>query len=65
MIEWSASRPVRFTTVKRGSGTYWIGGWVDPRAGLRVMEKRKELIKVLLSNYKNQLCKYQYKRQSR
>jgi hypothetical protein len=23
------------------SGTHWIGGWVGPRAGLEVMEKRK------------------------
>jgi hypothetical protein len=27
--EWSASRLGRFTP-----GTHWIGGWVDPRAGL-------------------------------
>jgi hypothetical protein len=27
--EWSASRPCRFTP-----GTHFIGGWVDPRAGL-------------------------------
>jgi hypothetical protein len=32
--EWSASRPSRFT-----SGTRWIGGWVDPRAGLDEVEK--------------------------
>jgi hypothetical protein len=24
-------------------GTHWIGGWVDPRAGLDDMEKRKLL----------------------
>jgi hypothetical protein len=24
-------------------GTHWIGGWVDPRAGLDEMEKRKFL----------------------
>jgi hypothetical protein len=24
-------------------GTHWIGGWVDPRAGLDAMEKRKIL----------------------
>jgi hypothetical protein len=24
-------------------GTHWIGGWVDPRAGLNDMEKRKFL----------------------
>jgi hypothetical protein len=37
--EWSASRPGLFTPEERASGTYWIEGWVDPRAGLD-MEKR-------------------------
>jgi hypothetical protein len=32
--EWSASRPCRFI-----AGTHFIGGWVDPRAGLDDMEK--------------------------
>jgi hypothetical protein len=32
--EWSASRPGRFTAWERALGTHWIGGWVDPRAGL-------------------------------
>jgi hypothetical protein len=36
--EWSASRPGRFTP-----GTHWIGGWVDPRAGLDDLETRKFL----------------------
>jgi hypothetical protein len=36
--EWSASRPCRFTP-----GTHWIGGWVDPRATLNDVEKRKFL----------------------
>jgi hypothetical protein len=27
--EWSASQPCGFTP-----GTYWIGGWVDPIAGI-------------------------------
>jgi hypothetical protein len=31
---WSASRPGRFTPGGRASETHWIGGWVDPRAGL-------------------------------
>jgi hypothetical protein len=39
--EWSASRPCRFTPGERASGTHWIGGWVDPRAGLDDVEKRK------------------------
>jgi hypothetical protein len=36
--EWSASRPG-----ERASGTHWVGGWVDPRAGLDDVEKRKFL----------------------
>jgi hypothetical protein len=36
--ECSASRPCRFTP-----GTNWIGGWVDPIAGLNDVEKRKFL----------------------
>jgi hypothetical protein len=36
--EWSASRFCRFTP-----GTYWIGGWVGPGAGLDDVEKRKFL----------------------
>jgi hypothetical protein len=35
-FEWSASRPCFFAP-----GTHWIGGWVDPRAGLDYMEKSK------------------------
>jgi hypothetical protein len=41
--EWSASRPGRFTTGERAPGTHWIGGWVDPKAGLEDVEKRKFL----------------------
>jgi hypothetical protein len=36
--EWSTSRPGRFTP-----GTHLIGGWVDLRAGLDDLEKRKFL----------------------
>jgi hypothetical protein len=36
--EWSVSRPGRFTP-----GTHWIGDWVDPRASLDDVEKRKFL----------------------
>jgi hypothetical protein len=42
--EWSASRSDRFTLGDRAPGTHWIGGWVDPRAGLHNMEKWKFLI---------------------
>jgi hypothetical protein len=41
--EWSASRHGRFTPGGRTSDTHWIGDWVDPRAGLEYMEKRKFL----------------------
>jgi hypothetical protein len=37
--EWSASRSGRFTPGESN----WIGGWVDPRAGLDDVEKRKFL----------------------
>jgi hypothetical protein len=38
-VEWSASRSGRFTTEKKALGTRWIGGWVDPRAALDIIEK--------------------------
>jgi hypothetical protein len=42
--EWSASRPGRFTPgVSLAPGAHWIGGWVDLRAGLDDLEKRKFL----------------------
>jgi hypothetical protein len=36
--EWSASRPGRFTHGERVPGTHWIGGWVNPKAGLDDVE---------------------------
>jgi hypothetical protein len=41
--EWSTSRPGRFTSGEKAPGTHWIGEWVDPRAGLVDVEKRKFL----------------------
>jgi hypothetical protein len=41
--EWSASRSGCFTPGERTPGTHWIGGWVDPRAGLEDLEKIKFL----------------------
>jgi hypothetical protein len=41
--EWSASRPGRFTSGERTPGTHWIGGWVDLKASLDNLEKRKSL----------------------
>jgi hypothetical protein len=34
--EWQALGPCCLTP-----GIHWIGGWVGPRAGLNIMEKRK------------------------
>jgi hypothetical protein len=39
--EWSASLPGRFTPGERAPDTHWIGGLVNPRAGLDDMEKIK------------------------
>jgi hypothetical protein len=36
-------RPGRFTPGERSPGTHWIGGWVDPRAGLDDVHKIKLL----------------------
>jgi hypothetical protein len=39
--EWSASCPSRFTCRESAPVAYYIGGSVDPRAGLDNVEKRK------------------------
>jgi hypothetical protein len=39
--EWSLSLPGRFTPSERAPGTHWIGGWVDPRATLNALVRRK------------------------
>jgi hypothetical protein len=41
--ELSASHPGRFTLGERGRSTHWIGGSVNPRAGVDDVEKRKFL----------------------
>jgi hypothetical protein len=41
--EFSASLPGLFTPGERAPGTHWIRDWVDPRAGLDDLEKRKFL----------------------
>jgi hypothetical protein len=41
--EYSASRPGRFIPGERAPSTHWIGGWVNPRAGLDDVERRKFL----------------------
>jgi hypothetical protein len=42
-IQWSDSRPGRFTPEERIPGTHWMGGWVGSRAGMNDVEKRKLL----------------------
>jgi hypothetical protein len=39
----SVSRPAALPPGERALGTLWIGGWVDPIAGLDDVEKRKFL----------------------
>jgi len=39
--EWPASVPARSTPRKRAPGTHRTGGWVDPRASLDAMVRRK------------------------
>jgi hypothetical protein len=41
--EWSASRLGRLIPGERAPCTHWIGGWVDPRAGLDDVEQREFL----------------------
>jgi hypothetical protein len=38
--EWLDSLPSCFTPGERAPVTHWIGGWVDPRAGLDTAEKK-------------------------
>jgi hypothetical protein len=40
---WSGLQPGRFTLGEIAPGTPWVGGWVDPRAGLDDEEKKKIL----------------------
>jgi hypothetical protein len=48
--EWSTSRPGRFIPVIRAPDTHWIGGWVDPNAGLDAMAKSKTPFRALAGN---------------
>jgi hypothetical protein len=41
--EWSVLRPGCFTPGERTPGTHWIGGWVDPSAGLDDVKNKKFL----------------------
>jgi len=42
--EWSVSRADRFTSGERAHDTHWIEGWVDSRAGLDAVTKRKNYL---------------------
>jgi hypothetical protein len=42
-LEVSSQRPGRFTPGEKAPGTHWIGGWVNPRANLDDVEKKKFL----------------------
>jgi hypothetical protein len=48
--EWSASCPCCFTPREKAPGTHWIGGWVDPRAGLDDVEQKLFSV-VILSRF--------------
>jgi hypothetical protein len=39
--KYSISRPGRCNPGEIAPGIHWIGGWVRPRTGLGVVEKRK------------------------
>jgi hypothetical protein len=41
--KWSVSRPGRSILRESSPGTEWIGGWVGPRTGLDLGEKRISL----------------------
>jgi hypothetical protein len=41
--EWLASRSRCFTPEERAHSTHWMGGWMDLRADLDSVEKRKIL----------------------
>jgi len=43
-VELSASCPGRFTPRERDPVTRWIVGWVEPRAGLDALVKRKQSV---------------------
>jgi hypothetical protein len=42
-LEWSASRPTRFTPGERAPGTHWVGRWVGSKAVLDAVEERISL----------------------
>jgi hypothetical protein len=57
--EWSASGPYFFTPRVRAPDYNWIGGWVGPRAGLDVVEKRKILPLLEFEPWPSSLSLYQ------
>jgi hypothetical protein len=49
-IEWSDSRPGRFTPFEKSPGTHWIGDWVGHRVGLGAVVRRENPISCCESN---------------
>jgi hypothetical protein len=41
-VEWSDSRPSRFSSEARALSTNWMGGWMGPRAVMDSMQERKK-----------------------
>jgi hypothetical protein len=65
--EWLVSRSCRFTPLERAPGTHSVGGWVNPRARLEDVEKRKfltlpglELRPLYLPARSQSLCRLHY-----
>jgi hypothetical protein len=48
--EWSVSRTGRLAPRERAPGTYWIGGWVGPRAVLDPVKRIPWLVKWQLAS---------------
>jgi hypothetical protein len=52
ICRWSASRPGNFTPGESATRTHWIGGWVDPRAGLdRDSNSDPSVVQPVVSRY--------------
>jgi len=54
---WSTPRPGRFTPGRR-PGTYFIGGWVSPRAGLDGCGKSHPLLGFDPQTFQPVACRY-------
>jgi len=56
--ERSVSRPGRFATGEKASGTHWLGGWLGPRAGPDVVAKRRTPCRETNPGRRNHVPKY-------